>query len=221
MNISKFNINSNEKCNKIIIGTQKSLVFKKNSALGDIDFKILNQAKDKNIIGNLSFNEIINEKKLSRKKMQRLIANVNGWFYRIKYIKFIKDKLIKEQNNLYELYSKQYSNILKVFSDVEKFYKKTYDSNRWKEFYTENDYLNNYIIEDDYRRSFFTKILIGWTEDNNEYFYSGSLNIRNQKNGRGLLITKEAKYEGNWLNDELHGWGMITNSEGFIYEGIA
>jgi len=126
--------------------------------------------------------------------------------------------LLKEENEFYENYTKTFSPILQVFLDIKKFYNKSFDSNLWKDFYTEKDYKTNYENEDNYRRSFNTKILLGFTEDKKEFFYSGFLNIQNQKNGKGVLITKEVKYEGNWLNDELHGWSLITNSEGFIYE---
>jgi len=187
--------------------------------LGDVDFKIFNQAQGKNGYENLSFNEIINLKNKNKKSILQLVANVNGWFYRIKYKKTIKDALLKEENEFYENYTKTFSPILQVFLDIKKFYNKSFDSNLWKDFYTEKDYKTNYENEDNYRRSFNTKILLGFTEDKKEFFYSGFLNIQNQKNGKGVLITKEVKYEGNWLNDELHGWSLITNSEGFIYEG--
>lgn len=225
MSVSKFSLNpkdnnnNNNNSNKIIIGTSHSLVFKKNSVFGDVDFKILNQAQAKNGFENLSFNEIINFKNTNKKRILKLAATVYGWFYRIKFSKCFKENLLKEQNIFYESYTKKYAPILQVFLDFEKFYKKSYDSNKWNEFYTEKEYCSEFAIEENYKKSFYSKILIGWTEDNNQFFYSGFLNTQNQKNGKGVIITKDAKYEGYWLNDELNGWSMITNSEGYIYEG--
>ena len=155
----------------------------------------------------------------NKTKIMKLAANIHGWIYRIKFFKRIKQELLNEQNKYYEDYSNKFSPILKVFLDIEKFYKKTYDNSKWKEFYTEKEYLNDFANEEKFKNSFYRKIFIGWTNDNNQFFYNGFLNINNQKHGKGVLVTIEAKYEGYWLNDELYGWCMITNTDGFIYEG--
>ncbi len=127
--------------------------------------------------------------------------------------------MLEEHTNFYESIMKILSPLSIVFSDIEKFYTESYDVNRWKEFYSEEEYMKEFANEENNKKCFYTKILNGHNQDNKQFFYSGFINKGNQKNGKGVMITQEAKYEGNWLNDKLHGWSMITKSEGFIYEG--
>lgn len=147
----------------------------------------------------------------------KLYYNIYGWYYRKKFNKYIKQKLLNLQNLESQNFLGGWSNESKQLLNTEKFYTKSFDTQGWKKYYSEKEYFQIINI-DNYTKSYYTKHLIK-INDNQTCFYQGFLNINNQKNGKGTLITKESKFEGYWMNDELYGWGIITNANGYIYEG--
>lgn len=49
--------------------------------------------------------------------------------------------------------------------------------------------------------------------------YEGSYNQDHQRHGKGILVTPEYRYEGDWENGEKQGQGTLTDREGNVYTG--
>ena len=64
-----------------------------------------------------------------------------------------------------------------------------------------------------------TYILI-YSHDHIKNFYSGEVNINNNRNGYGIrLFNDGTKYEGEWEKNDFTGYGRIIKSNGDLYEG--
>lgn len=65
-------------------------------------------------------------------------------------------------------------------------------------------------------RRFFNKMLC-----ENDSFYVGEVNLKNEKHGYGRLINSDGiLYQGNWVRDLFTGHGRMIDSKGILYEGI-
>jgi hypothetical protein len=65
-------------------------------------------------------------------------------------------------------------------------------------------------------KKFFNKLMI-----EEESFYVGEVNLKNEKHGYGRLIDINGNvFQGNWIKNKLTGKGRKIDSKGILYEGI-
>lgn len=141
----------------------------------------------------------------------KLQTAIKAFLYRKKFELVYKKQLIQETYNLLEKYTQELrTNIL---FKAESYKNTSYDPNGWKKFYPNEEKMFSY----NFGRVFNTKLLI---YNDGLSIYSGQVNIKNNKHGFGVLLTKEGmKYEGAWINNKFTCWGRFIDSEGNIYNG--
>lgn len=55
-------------------------------------------------------------------------------------------------------------------------------------------------------------------ENDQNFFYSGYVNEKNEFQGKGKLFFSQKKFEGNFFHKNLNGWGMITHKDKSLIE---
>ena len=160
-------------------------------------------------------NNIIPQIKLDKnaKKIQSIFR---GYKIRKNYENKIKPELKEIENNiikknLFEL-SKTNPNI-----NIEKLNtsQSSFNSKEWKKYYNNNDSFFNY----DYGNTINNQCLINRTNSNKIELYQGSINLKNEKQGFGILTTENKTLTGFWRENNFTGWGKEKNKNGEIYEG--
>ncbi len=160
-------------------------------------------------------NNIIPQIKLNRnaKKIQSIFR---GYKIRKNYENKIKPELKETEKNiikknLLEL-SKTNPNINKEQLNISQ---SSYNSKEWKNYYNNNDSFFNY----DYGNTINNQCIIKRTNSNKIELYQGSINLKNEKQGFGILITENKTLTGFWRENNFTGWGKEKNKTGEIYEG--
>lgn len=167
-------------------------------------------------INNSSLNKDLRYPQFNEKTfyyLVRLQSLVRGYLYRVLY-KEIKKTQIQETYNLLEKYTNTFrtTNLFKA----ESYKVSSFDPVGWKKFY-QSDANENYIFNYNYGRVFPCKLIIN---SDGLSIYSGHVNIKNQKHGFGVLLTKDGqKYEGAWIYNKFTCWGRYIDIEGNIYNG--
>lgn len=174
---------------------------------GNFIFSFMNE-EDKTTISK----EILNSQDLKDNYIVRYIVMIQkiwkGWLYRKKFPQY-KIALIKLEDDKVRKYEKLFMTDILIKSERES--KFPYDKLGWKKFYNDGS-----LFEYNYGKVFFKKILIY----GEEAFYSGEINIDNQKHGFGVLIRCDGlKSEGYWQNDCFTGWGRVIDYDGVIFQG--
>lgn len=145
------------------------------------------------------------------RKLVKLQTLVKGVLYRKEYERIIKKKLMQETYNLLDKYTQDFRT--PTLYKAESYKNASFDPYGWKKFYSPDEKLFNF----DFGKVLSTKILI---YNDGLSIYSGQINLKNQKHGYGVLLTKEGmKYEGTWVNNKFTGWGRFIDTEGNIYNG--
>lgn len=149
-----------------------------------------------------------------KQKLTHLQAFVRGCYLRINFFSFLKQRLRNHTKKMIDKYKSEFKTVTQYKAENNK---GSFDRNGWSKYYSlESSYLFNY--EQQYYGSllFHTDIMIF----NENSFYTGTINIRNQRCGSGTLVNLEGeKYEGHWVNNKFTGWGRYIDIEGNLYEG--
>ena len=190
---------------------------KKNESINlNLNNFIPEEEKDKNIkLKSQPKNNIIPQIKLDR-NAKKIQSTFRGYKIRKNYENKIKPELKEIENNiikknLFEL-SKTNPNI-----NIEKLNtsQSSFNSKEWKKYYNNNDSFFNY----DYGNTINNQCLINRTNSNKIELYQGSINLKNEKQGFGILTTENKILTGFWRENNFTGWGKEKNKNGEIYEG--
>ena len=155
-------------------------------------------------------------KKIDSQHLQRLQAYYKGWSFRAKYPS-LKQRQIDETNQMIKDLTDQYTKF--NLKRAESLYGTKFDKNGWKTLYAnETQENNNKMFNFNYGKVYNTRILI--ITEPIPGFYSGYVNIDNEKHSYGVLLFNDgSKYEGYFRNNLFHGWGRLIDSDGTLYEG--
>ena len=138
--------------------------------------------------------------------LRKLQGYIKGISYRNK-LKELKLNMLNENRIFISEYIKTRINKLPLFiREIPKF-----DEFNWKKYYP-ND---SNLFDIDFGFTYKTKLLI----NNDESFYSGSFNLKNEKHGKGKIVSDIFITEGSWFNDKLHGWCRKVYADGTSVEG--
>jgi hypothetical protein len=162
-----------------------------------------------NTLGNALGNTNTYQKEINIFPIINFQSLFRGYITRLKFNCILKaelQQLVKELVQENELLFKNL-NVLHIESLAE-----PYNREGWKKL-SKNEEKTKY----EYKGTIFIcEILL-----KNGNFYSGQVNIKNQKHGFGKFIKKDgSKLEGYWINDQFTGWGRLIDEEGNLLEGI-
>ena len=157
-----------------------------------------------------------NEKGFDNKKITKIQSAYRGFIFRKNYPN-LKQKQILETNQLIKELTDQYTKF--NLKRCESLYGTKFDKNGWKSLYSNETIENtNKMFNLDFGKTFNTKILI--SIEPIPSFYTGSVNLNNDKHGYGILLMSDgSKYEGYFRKGVFSGWGRLIDSDGTLYEG--
>ena len=137
-----------------------------------------------------------------------------GVLFRNEFKQIIKKKLVQDTINLLEKHTQEFrtNNLFKA----ENYKSSVFDPYGWKKFYSTTEE-NNSIFSPNFGNIYNCKLLI---LNKGTAIYSGQLNLKNEKHGFGVLLTKDGmKYEGAWMNNKFTCWGKFIDVDGTIFIG--
>ena len=154
------------------------------------------------------------ENNIENDKSIKIQSIYQGYIYRKKYNNYIKQKQIEESNQLLKDLIEQYTKF--NLKRAESLIGTKLDKNGYKNYYKDQNQINN-LFNYNYGKIFYTKLLI--YHDTISAFYSGEVNINNEKHGYGILLKSDgSKFEGSWRNDNFTGWGRFIDYDGTLIE---
>lgn len=155
-----------------------------------------------------------NHTREQKEKLAYLQAVLRGCYARLKFNAMLKQRLKNQTMKLVEKYKSEFKTIFQYKAESNH---GPFDQNGWTKYYPrESIYLFNYELKYFGGILFKTDILIY----NKKSYYIGSVNLRNQRCGFGILAnTAGEKFEGHWVNNKFTGWGRYIDAEGNLYEG--
>lgn len=211
-------INNTQQLNKINIATTQNNESCPNATLSHCKSKTLLQLSSATL-NNLTLlftNNNCREEQYDERLLILIQATYRSFLFKKKYpslkkfLKCIENKLIREA--MMQLITPQM--IQRENNCEDKF-----DVNNWKKYYIETD-IEADVFKYNYGFILNVNILIKRNCSIN-YCYIGSININNQRHGKGMLILYAGeKYEGTWRNDSFYGWGRHITAEGIVFEGL-
>ena len=150
-------------------------------------------------------------------------AIFRGYNYRENLYPEIKCIQIEETNKMIKSLSEEF--IKFCMKSAERNFGNKYSKKGWKIFYSDKYGFSPNDISEEMKRilSFNYGFVLNTKIKHIPHysFYSGQVNLDNEKHGYGIYITSEGfKYEGFWNQDSFTGWGRIIDKEGVLMEGI-
>ena len=154
------------------------------------------------------------ENNIENDKSIKIQSIYQGYIYRKKYNNYIKQKQIEESNQLLKDLIEQYTKF--NLKRAESLIGTKLDKNGYKNYYKDQNQINN-LFNYNYGKIFYTKLLI--YHDTISAFYSGEVNLNNEKHGYGILLKSDgSKFEGSWIKDNFTGWGRFIDYDGTLIE---
>ena len=154
------------------------------------------------------------ENNIENNKAIKIQSIYKGYIYRKKYNNYIKQKQIEESNQLLKDLIEQYTKF--NLKRAESLIGTKFDKNGYKNYYKDENTINK-LFKYNYGKIFYTKLLI--YHDTISSFYSGEVNINNEKHGYGILLKSDgSKFEGSWIKDNFTGWGRFIDYDGTLIE---
>lgn len=141
--------------------------------------------------------------------LKRTQGLIRGYLFRVKFLS-IKLQLKEHSNNLI----KKYNSLTKTANlhKAEKSLKNPFSRSGWIKYYPKD----SQPLQNKPGRVFDTDIVIY----NETAFYTGQVNIRNQRSGFGILTDSDGvKYQGTWINNKLNGWCQHIDKDGNVLQG--
>ena len=154
------------------------------------------------------------ENNIENTKSIKIQSIYKGYIYRKKYNNYIKQKQIEETNQLIKDLIEQYTKF--NLKRAESLIGTKFDKKGYKIYYKDKNQINN-LFKYNYGKIFYTKLLI--YHDTISSFYSGEVNINNEKHGYGILLKSDgSKFEGSWRLNNFTGWGRFIDYDGTLIE---
>ena len=163
---------------------------------------------NKNYLNQFNFNQIEQQNYLI-KKISKLYWIIKGVNFRKKF-SLLKIQLEIKTEKLKEKINNNFNYFLIQKAEDER--KIIFNKEGWTKYYDKT----NKKIKINYGKIVLTKLLI-----NDNDYYTGFVNLNNEKHGFGKCIKKDGtKYEGYWLNNKENGWGDLIDKNGNILQGL-